>query len=82
MEILKPAELMDDAEANDGDSLLLAEHSKPSSESWQEEVKVGSGCTLLVEGEQSEEEEDGREKLCSSNSSGHCFCVDRVDGKE
>ena len=66
MEVLQPAKLMDDAEADDGDPLLLAQHCKTSSKTWKEEVEVGSTfcCspppTVLVEGEQSEEEEDGR----------------------
>ena len=86
MEILQPAKLMDDAETDDGDSLLLAKHCKSGSKTGQEEVEVGLGfCpppTLLVVGEQSEEEEDGREKLSSTNCSSHCLRVNRVDSKE
>ena len=86
MEILQPAKLMDDAETDDGDSLLLAKHCKSGSKTGQEEVEVGLGfCPLpilLVVGEQSKEEEDGREKLSSTNCSGHCLRVNGVDSKE
>jgi hypothetical protein len=46
------------------------------------EVGLFFPLTVLVVGEQSQEEEDGREKLCSSNCSGNCFRVNRVDSKE
>ena len=66
MEVLQPAKLMDDAEADDSHPLLLAQHCKASSKTRQEEVEVGSTflcstpLTALVVGEQSKEEEDGR----------------------
>lgn len=84
MEILQPAKLVDNTEADDSDSLLLAQHCKSSSKTRKNEMEVGLffPLTVLVVGEQSQEEEDGREKLCSANCSGNCFSVNRVDSKE
>ena len=80
MEILQPAKLMDDTETDDGDPLLLAQHGEAGSKAWKEEVEVGGLAS--VEGEQGQEEEDGREELCSADSACHGFCVNRVNGKE
>ena len=35
-----------------------------------------------MEGEQGQEEEDGREQFCSADSACHGLCVNRVNGKE
>ena len=37
---------------------------------------------VSVEGEQGQEEEDGREQFCSANSACHSLCVNRVNGEE
>ena len=80
MEILQPAKLMDDTETDDGDPLLLAQHGEAGSKAWKEEVEVGG--LVSVEGEQGQEEEDGREELCSADSACNSLCVNRVNGKE
>ena len=40
------------------------------------------GGLVSVEGEQGQEEEDGREQFCSADSACHSLCVNRVNGKE
>ena len=49
---------MDDTETDDGDPLLLAQHGEAGSKAWKEEVEVGG--LVSVEGQQGQEEEDGR----------------------
>ena len=40
------------------------------------------GGLVSVEGEQGQEEKDGREQFRSADSACHGFCVNRVNGKE
>lgn len=76
---MPPAQLVDDAQAQDGDTLLLAKHGQAGCEA-REEVAEGGGAGTEV-GQQGQKEEYGGEELGPAHSTSHCLRVDGVRGE-
>ena len=88
LNFLNENEFVDEADAENGDALLLAEHGQGHRRQHQEVVedpfRKGSslgGGRLSVD-HQGEEEEDRAEEFCSADDPGHSLGVDRVHREE